>query len=107
VTDLSLPPSGSTTRIPRAALRHYGAGANPGKGYGLGLTWLTLTLTLTRTLSSTCCRLAAAVVVGLAVAQAAGVRAVPRSDGDSSAAVMQYTAPCSTRMLAQPQVGCG
>jgi hypothetical protein len=29
MTDLSLPPSGRTTRIPRAALRHYGAGANP------------------------------------------------------------------------------
>jgi hypothetical protein len=27
MTDLSLPPSGRTTRIPRAALRHYGAGA--------------------------------------------------------------------------------
>jgi hypothetical protein len=29
MTDLSLPPSGRTTRIPQAALRHYGAGANP------------------------------------------------------------------------------
>jgi hypothetical protein len=30
MTDLSLPPSGRTTRIPRAALCYYGAGANPG-----------------------------------------------------------------------------